>query len=369
VLDRRALNRALLARQDLLERAPRTPLEEIEHLVGMQAQVPLAPYVGLWSRLTAFEPADLSALVEARGAVRMSLMRTTIHLVSAADALALRPILQRVLERGLRSGSPFGRRIAGVDLDAVIAAGAARLEERPLTVAHLAPLLAADFPGFDPESLAQAVRLLVPLVQVPPRGVWGRSGPAAFTTARSWLGRPVDPEAPPGAVDAMVLRYLGAFGPASVADVHAWSWLTRLRPVVERLRPDLRTFRDENAVELFDLPDAPRPPADTPAPVRFLPEYDNLLVSHADRSRVTTPGFLERAFTRGSFLVDGFVRGAWKATRTSRPPRDGTRSLRLEVEPFAPLAHAERTCVVEEAARLLAFVAGGEADGGVVLVG
>jgi hypothetical protein len=350
LIDRRALNRALLARQDLLEPAARSPLEEIEHLVGMQAQVPLAPYVGLWTRLGTFDPADLAALIERRDAVRTSLMRTTIHLVSAQDAHRLRPILQPVLEQGFRTGSPFGRRIAGVDVEGVLRAGIELLGERPRTVAQLGPLLAERFPGFDPESLGQAVRYLVPLVQVPPRGLWGRGGPAAFTTVRAWLGRSVAAVPSAGAVDEMVRRYLGAFGPASVKDAQAWSWLTRLRPVFERLRPRLRTFVDERGVELFDLPGAPRPAADTPAPVRFLPEYDNLLVSHADRARVTTRGYLERAFNRGSFLVDGFVRGAWKIVRARG-------RVGVEIERFEPISSAHETAVVEEAERLAAFVA------------
>lgn len=336
--------------------SPAGPLAEVEHLVGMQAQSPLAPYVGLWTRLAGFDPATLSSLVESRAAVRMTLMRTTIHLVSARDAVGLRPILQPVVERGFRSGSPFGRRIVGADVAAVLASGRALLETQPLTVAQLGPRLVERFPGFDPESLAQAVRLLEPLVHVPPRGLWGRGGPAAFTTVKEWLGRPVDAEATTDGVESVVLRYLGAFGPASVRDAQAWSWLTRLRPVFERLRPRLRTFVDESGVELFDLPDAPRPPADTPAPVRFLPEYDNLLVSHADRSRITTPGYLERAFTRGSFLVDGFVAGAW------RPVRSGRATTAIEIEPFEPLGMADRRDVEDEAAHLGSFLAGRQLD-------
>jgi Winged helix DNA-binding domain len=312
--------------------------------------------VGLWTRLAAFDPVELSTLIEDRRAVRTSLMRTTLHLVSADDLFALRPVLQPVLERGFATGSPFGRRIAGVDLDAVRAAGSALLAERPLTVAELGPLLAEPFAGFDPVSLAHAVRYLEPLVQVPPRGLWGRGGPAAFTTVETWLGRPVPLEpASDEALDSLVLRYLAAFGPASVMDVQAWSWLTKLRPVVERLRPRLLTFRDEAGVELFDLPDAPRPDPATPAPVRFVPEYDNLLVSHADRSRITTRGYLERAFTRGSFLVDGFVLGAWRMAAAKGAPRSGQAAL-VEVEPFEALAPHDRTAVADEAARVAGFL-------------
>jgi hypothetical protein len=320
----------------------------------MQAQSPPAPYVGLWTRLTSFDPSEVGAAIESRAAVRMTVMRGTLHLVTARDAYVLRPAVAPLVERAFRS-SPFARRLAGLDSAVVAGAGRELLDERPLTVAELGPRLAERFDHPDGEALAYAVRYLVPVVQVPPRGVWGRSGRAALATVDRWLGRPVDPEASLELLESVVLRYLAAFGPASVMDAQAWSWLTRLRPTFEALRPWLRTFVDEAGVELFDLPDAPRPPADTAAPVRFLPEYDNLLVSHADRSRVTTKGYLERAFTRGSFLVDGFVRGAWRPVR-------GRGSLTIEVEPFEPLAAFDRLAVEEEAARLAAFLAQGGAD-------
>ncbi len=277
-------------------------------------------------------------------------MRGTLHLVTAADAFLLRPAMAPLLRRVFRS-SAFARRVAGVDVERVVAAGQRLLRDRPLTMAELGPLLAERLGHPDGEALAYTVRYLVPLVQVPPRGLWRRGGPAAFATVEAWLGRPASSEPSEAETEAMVLRYLGAFGPASVQDVQAWSWLSGLRPVLERLRPRLRTFVDETRIELFDLPDATRPPADTPAPVRFLPEYDNLLVSHADRSRVTTKGNLERAFTRGSFLVDGFVRGAWRPVRRRS-------SLAIEIEPLEPLVLGARTAVEAEAHRLGRFLAG-----------
>lgn len=346
-ITRRALNRALLERQKLLRRASLDAAGAVEHLVGMQAQSPLAPYVGLWSRLDGFRPEDLATLITGRGAVRMSLMRTTLHLVTAADALALRPLLQPVLERGFRSGSPFGRRLAGLDIAPVLDAGRALLGESPLSAAELGRRLAERWPDHDPVAMAHAVRYLVPLVQVPPRGVWGSAGQARFTTVDAWLaGR----DAPPLDLEGLVLRYLAAFGPASAMDVQAWCWLTRLGPVVERLRPRLRAFRDEAGAELLDLPDAPRPDPDTPAPVRFLPEYDNLLLSHADRSRVIAPGHRERVFTRGALLVDGFVRGAWRAARGGGDPG-------LELELFEPLGAADAEAVGAESERLRRFLA------------
>jgi winged helix DNA-binding protein len=358
ILTTRALNRALLARQLLLERVPRTAEETIEQLVGMQAQVPTDPYVALWSRLKAFRPAELEGLIRDRQAVRGPLMRTTLHLVTARDFLALRPVMQPVLERGFMTGSPFGRRLTGMDLDAVLAYGRELAEERPRTTAELARLLHERWPDRDAAALSYAVRYLVPVIQVPPRGLWETSSQAAWTTVESWLGRPLSLEPSP---ETVVLRYLGAFGPASVMDVQAWSWLTRLRAVVEGLRPRLRTFRDEAGKELFDLPDAPRPSPDTPAPARFLPQFDNLLLSHADRSRVVRDEFRRRLLgdanqTFGTVLVDGFVAATWRLMRAK-----GSAST-LRVLPLEPLPRAGAAAVEAEGTRLLTLLApdGGE---------
>jgi hypothetical protein len=346
VLSRRALNRALLERQMLLRRAPVSTEDAIERLVGMQAQAPYAPYVGLWSRLEGFRTDDLAKLLQERRAVRIVLMRSTVHLVTARDCLALRPVMQPVLEQQLR-GSQAGKRLAGLDVDAVVAAGRALLEERPHTATAAAALLAERWPGADVESIAHALRGFLPLVQVPPRGVWGQGGLPLCTTAEHWLGRPLAADASP---DETILRYLAAYGPATVADVQAWSGLTRLREAAERLRPRLRAFRDEHGRELLDLPGAPLPHPDTPAPVRYLPEYDNALLSHADRTRILTPEDGKRIFTRGAVLVDGFARGRWTVAHTR-----GTATLRIEV--FAVLSPAERAEVEEEGGRMMEFVA------------
>lgn len=186
--------------------------------------------------------------------------------------------------------------------------------------------------------------------------MWGRSGQVRLTTAENWLGRTA-PAAEPQPVDEVVLRYLGAFGPASVKDMQTWAGLTRLREAFERLRPGLAVFRDENGVELFDLPDAPRPDADTPAPPRFLPEFDNLLLSHADRTRVITPEAKGRTWTGNqahcALLVDGFVAGLWKL--------DGNL---LTVELFDDkLSKARRAEVVAEGELLVEGMSDGVGDG------
>jgi len=364
VLSLRALNRALLDRQMLLRRAPlpqngspaesgpraERVIETIEHLVGLQAQAPFPPYYGLWSRLDGFRPEDLAELIVNRRVVRIALMRGTIHLVSARDCLMLRPLLQPALDRGLKA--LFERQLRGVDAAALAAAGRGLVEEKAMTFSELGSLLRERWPEHPAAWLAQGVRGLVPLVQVPPRAVWGSAGTSAHTSAEAWLGRPL--EASPS-LDDLVTRYLAAFGPATVADIQAWSGLTRLREVTGRLRPGLRTFRDEQGAELFDLPEAPRPDPDTPAPVRLAAEFDNLVLSHSDRTRVLSEPNRARMFTRngifpGTVLVDGFVTGMWRLDRSRA-------AVRLIIEMFDPVGPGDRDAITDEGGRLLAFAA------------
>jgi hypothetical protein len=343
VLSQRGLNRATLARQHLLERAQARAIDVIEHLGGMQAQAPLAPYVGLWTRLQDFAPDELSALIDQRQVVRLHLMRNTVHLVSARDCLDWRALFYPL--HAAEFSAHFRHGTEGVDRDALLGQANRLLEEQPRTRGELGQLLAERWPDADPGALAHAATHHIALCQVPPRGIWGKNGPAAWAPVESWLGRPLHPVP----VDALVTRYLGAFGPATVADIQLWSGLTQLREVVERL--PLRRFHGEAGQALYDLPSAPRPAEDMPAPPRLLPEYDNLLLSHKERTRVIPgkhpvplpPGNGAKA---GTFLVDGMWQGTWQI-----------RDQALRVQPFTKLHPADRDALLIEAAQLCAFVA------------
>nr|WP_221378096.1 winged helix DNA-binding domain-containing protein [Actinoplanes polyasparticus] len=354
-LTRRHLNRATLERQLLLRRAPLSTAEALTHLAGLQAQEAQSWYVGLWSRLAAYDPSETSRLLGEASIVRVGLMRNTIHLVTADDARWLRPLLDPVIERSTMG--VFRRGVTGVDRDELVTAARAILAERPMQFAELGRALETHFPGRDPAALGYVARAWLPLAQLPPRGQWGRKGRALHMPLDDWLRNapalvPDNVRAP----ERLMLRYLTAFGPATVADCRQWSGLTKLGEVVERMRPQLVTFRDEQGRELFDLPGAPRPDPDTPAPVRFLYDFDNLLLSHDDRSRVVAVDYTAQGFGYDSpeqprsLLVDGFVAATWKLTGD-----------RLTIRPFRRLTASEREEVEAESAALLAFLAPGRA--------
>lgn len=348
----RQLNRAALARQLLLERAD-LPVERAVHaLAGLQGQAPNAPYVALWSRLRDFHPAELAKGLLERRLVRTPLMRATIHLVTSADAVAWYPVVRPVMERGFMSN--FARRLPGVDFTELIA-DCERLLSEPHTRAALGVALATRWTEQDKTAMAYAATYLLPVVQVPPRGVWGESGQATWTNTATWLGDVGEPEKSP---DRMIMRYLAAFGPATVADIQTWCGLTRLKEVVERL--PLRRYSGGH----YDIEDATLPDPDTPAPPRFLAEYDNLLLSYADRTRVgahqiTVPLPPGIGGVAGTLLVDGF----WVATWELR--RDGA-DARLVIEPFTKLTRRDKADVTEEGMRLLGFIADGAARHDVV---
>jgi len=359
VLSDRALNRALLARQWLLARQPGGVLGAVRHLVGLQAQEPHDPYVALRARLRQFDPHELGRLLTDREVLRMGLMRATIHLVTADDALVLRPLVQDVLERNMRSVARFRAVADAVDMDAVGTATRARMEASPATGPQLRTFLAERFPDADAAALADVIRLVLPLVQITPRAVWGRTLRPTWTTLESWLGRS------PGVPDpaAVIRRYLAAFGPASAADFATWSRLTRVRELFEPLADELVRFTDERGRTLYDVPGAPLPDPDTPAPVRFLPQYDNVFLSHDDRSRIAPSGFWDRVLAVDSrphfVLVDGMVAGIWRLAvpgRPGPPPQPGD-SARLVVTPFRTLPAAARDELQAEGVALLGLLA------------
>ncbi|MFE4635005.1 winged helix DNA-binding domain-containing protein [Streptomyces sp. NPDC056773] len=360
VLGTRALNRATLARQLLLTRSEMSAQDATGHLLGLQAQNVKPPYFQLHARLAGFDPAELAGLMESRQAVRMVTMRSTIHTHTVHDALTLRPLVQPARDREINY---FRKGLVGVDLDRLAERARAFVEAEPRTMAEIREELLKEWPGADPQSLSVAARCRLPLVQVTPRGVWGKSGQVRLTTLSEWVGEgegeggggEVRELGEGSGIDDVVLRYLGAFGPASVKDMQTWAGLTRLREAFERLRPGLEVFEDENGVELFDLPDGPRPDAGQPAPPRFLPEFDNLLLSHADRSRVIAPELKGSTWSGNqshcTLLLDGFLAGLWKL--------DGPT---LTVELFSAVSKARRAEIVAEGEVLLASM--GEGGGG-----
>ncbi len=335
----------------LLAREKIPAYNAIERLVGMQAQLPNSPYVGLWSRLESFNQSELVDLYNARRVVRLAMMRSTIHLVTDDDCLSIRPVVQPVLDRGFKGG--FARFLLDVDHDELDAAGRDSVNDKPATFGDLGRRLNERWPDRNPEAMAHAIRTRVPLVQVTPRGIWGTSSQAAHTSAESWLGRPLNNTS---SVSALIIRYLSAFGPASVVDAQSWSGLSRLREVFDQLRTSLVTFRNDDDVELFDLPHAPRPGEDTEAPIRFLPEFDNVLLAYRNRSRIIADKYKSRVYPNNGMiqptvLIDGFVEAKWRISSEA-----GTASLDIEL--FRRLSRTERASLKAEGARLLEFMAG-----------
>jgi hypothetical protein len=350
ILTRRDLNRALLARQLLLTRDRRSPADAIEQVAGLQAQLARPPFIGLWSRLRGFDRTALLDAVLDRRIVRVTAMRGTLHLLSARDYRTWRGALQPALDRGL--DAIIGPARARLDLPAAEAEVRALLAKQPATFDAIRDHLAPRFPSVNVRHLAYALRLTLPLVQVPQgEQTWGYPGAAGFTAADRWLKAKVSTSATsPG---TLVRRYLAAFGPAAVTDAQTWSGLPKLAPVFDGLRNELVTFRDERRRELFDLPDAPRPGADIPAPVRLVPDWDNVLLGHQDRSRVIANEHRARVSTRNlqvlaTFLVDGMVAGSWSIGRKGK-------AATLVMVPFVKVAKKDQTALRVEAEALLSF--------------
>jgi winged helix DNA-binding protein len=355
VLDTRALNRATLARQLLLDRAGIPVLDAVTHLCGLQAQEPQEPFVGLWSRLHAFDPAVLSDLLTGRRVVRTHLMRRTVHLLTSDDVLAWRSRHDPMLRQKILG--VYRRELAGVDLDELTTAGRAVLADgEPRSMAELGRAVVDRWPAAGQRPLGELlVAALLPMAQLPPRGLWRTKGGVRNALLSSWLGREIDPPAPEGTDpvgETLVRRYLAAFGPATTADLRAWSGVAGLPAAVAAVRDELTTFRDEAGRELLDLPDAPRPDPDTPAPVRFLPAFDNAILGYQYRTRIIDDAHrgLSVAGER-VVLVDGRVAATWTTG-------DGV----VVVTPLRRFSRPEHDAVAEEGRELAAFLSDKETD-------
>lgn len=347
-LSRARLNRATLARQMLLAREAVPVTRAVERLAGMQAQEPKHPFVGLWSRLDGFEREALHGALLERAVVRGLSMRGTLHLMSARDFAALRACVQPVMNS---AWTTLGERARGIELERVLPVARAMLLERPMTFAEIRDRLVEAFPDRNDRALGYLTRTHLPMVMVPTADRWSFPSVAAFTLADTWIAEPLSGDESP---EPLVRSYLAAFGPASAADVSEWSGLPRLKPVLDAMREELVVFRDERRRELFDVPDGPRPDPDVRAPVRFLPEFDNLLLAHSDRSRLLDDAHRPLVATknlriRAPFLVDGRVAGTWTATRK----RD--RAV-MQLAPFEPLPRGAVEELVAEGEALLRFV-------------
>jgi hypothetical protein len=344
---RRRLNRTLLLRQHLLERADAAPLDVVLHLVGLQSQEPLPPYLSLAARIDRFDPHQLSRALEERAAVRVLSLRDTIHLHVPEDAVSLPVWAAPVREREIKASQAVGP-ARELDRTQFLAALAAVLADGPLPVRRLGAALAEHFPSHKPSHLGQLARLVAVLPQLPPRGCWQQSGGIVYDHMDRWTGLPLtDPDVPD-----LVRRYLRAFGPATAADVTAWSGITGLVPVLKSM-DDLERHEDEDGKVLYDVAGAPVADEDAPAPVRLLGAYDNLWLSHAAKDRVSTPEARKAWMgTNGgvgnTLFADGGLAGIWVLV-------DGRVEIRSLVR---DLTRAEKAELDEEIARVEALVGG-----------
>jgi hypothetical protein len=345
----RELNRATLARQMLLERESLSVRAAVERLIGLQAQMAQAPYVGLWTRLQNFQRTDFASRIDSHEIVKATWIRATLHLLTAADYIRFRATLQPVLEGA--SAEIAKRRGGDFDLTHVLSNARAFIAEKPRTFAEITAMLEALLPDVDVGAMRYTVRTHIPMVQVPTSTIWSYPGNPQFTLADSWIGQPFTADAD---FRALFFRYLAAFGPASATDMQTWSGLAKLKDAVEKLKPELVIYRDEQNREIFDLPDMPLPDSDTPVPVRFLPEFDNLLLSHAKRTRILADEYRSKVYLPGlrvaaTILIDGFVAGTWTVTK-----KKGVAALTIVA--FDTLTPQNRADLAEEAERLIRFI-------------
>jgi hypothetical protein len=348
VLTRRELNRALLERQLLLERKPLSPVKAVERLGGLQAQSTTSPYLSLWTRLDGFERAQLVRALKGRRLVKAIIQRGTLHIVTPPDFWAFATARREL--GGILWPPSYAARLPAARLTELAASIAARLEGVELTFKEVRTLLEPyEQPGISPTFIWRRIQGQAYVVHVPPSGIWGYGGHGVYTAAEGTLaGGPPPPEE---AFDRLVRSYLAAYGPATKQDLGQWAGIPRIAPITASLeRQLLRTFRDEQGRVLYDLPRAPLPDAAAVAPVRLIPRFDNLVLSHADRSRILGDVPPSRIVTNNgivhaTILVDGFVAGTWQLAQG-----------RVALEPFAPLARSAQFALKDEVERLETFV-------------
>lgn len=348
ILTIRELNRATLSRQMLLAREAIAAPVAIERLAGMQAQLASAPYVGLWTRLKDFKREDLATQIEARTIVKATFIRATLHLCTAEDYLRFRTTIEAVLRAAGESIAE--KRGASFDREKLAKAARKFISEKPRSFAEISEMLLKMHPDQDAGAMRYTVRTHLPMVQTPIQTGWGFSSKPEFTLAEEWLGRAVSPK---DDLPALIRRYLAAFGPASVTDAQTWLGM-KLKETFEKLKPELQVYRDQGRRELYDLPNTELPDEQVKAPVRFLPEYDNILLSHSNRTRIVADEYRKRVYLPGlrvaaTLLIDGFVQGAWKLEKSKT-------AAQLLIEPFQKLNRKDRASVVEEGERLVRFL-------------
>jgi hypothetical protein len=359
-LSLRALNRATLKRQLLLRRAQLPAVDAIPRLVALNAQESTSPYLSLWARVADFRIEQLTRAIESRAVVRSVSLRATQHLMAADDFSWLRLVLRPLLSRVQRN--VFGRRTAGVDLDELVTVTRELLAGRSLTRSELGRLLGERWPQNERGALAWSAQYLEPMLHPAPSGTWGTVGRSVpCVLASDWLEE-AGPDGDRSAARLLVRRYLTAYGPATVGDIRAWSGVSGLREIVDGMRDELRFVADEAGRTLIDVPDAPLPDPEVPAPVRLLPDFDNLMLAFADRTRVMSNEIRRQVCVgdavAATVLIDGTVAGTWGIDR-----RDGTAMLAMR--PFLPWSRTDEDAAIDEATRLLSFVAG---DGGTVRI-
>jgi len=342
-LTTRELNRALLARQFLLERSSLPMVATIERIGGLQTQYAPSGYIGLWSRMRDFHRGTLTEALHQRRVIQGTLLRSTIHMVSARDywlfLAAIRQARQDWWRRVTR------HEISELDMEAAVGALRELLAKGPRRADEMRGILAErGLPSFAFGGVAQWLEM----VRVPPSGTWEQRRADLYGIAAAWIRPAAHDEA--AGLEHLIRRYLGAFGPASVREIADWGGIphTKLLPVLGRI--SLRRFRDEKGKELIDLPRAPLPDADTLAPVRFLPTWDATLLVHARRTQILPEKYRPLVFNTRTphsvptFLIDGAVAGTWRVERD-----------RVELKPFEPIPKSVRPEVDEEAQRLAAF--------------